>query len=85
MTKPKHSEPVTPLLIADAHMQAAYTRGEVTPLSPVITEFVQYLDHWWTLDHTDWIRIKDPNLITILNDQKAKMAPIEKLMRQHRA
>jgi hypothetical protein len=60
-----------PHVITAKRIRIAWLRGEVTPLSPQIDNCVQYLDHWWINDDTEWIRVTAPNAIALLDKQKA--------------
>lgn len=72
-TSTTHSQARKPLphVITAKRVRIAWLRGEVTPLSPQIDNCVQYLDHWWINDDTEWIRVTAPNAIALLDKQKA--------------
>lgn len=74
MARKHRTTNATPLVITHHDMTTAYTRGEVTPLSPIITEFVQYAGHWWTIDPPGWLRITEEGLIRFLDQQKKQQA-----------
>ncbi|MGH8794411.1 MAG: hypothetical protein ACRDXX_17395 [Stackebrandtia sp.] len=57
-------------------MHHAYARGDVEPLSPVITEFVRYLGHWWTIDPPEWIRVVDTEFAAWLDDEHQRLADV---------
>ncbi|ADD45071.1 hypothetical protein [Stackebrandtia nassauensis] len=64
----------TPLTMTNHTMTTAYQQGQVTPLSPVITEFVYFNGDWWTIDPPDaWIRITDDTFAKFLDQQYYKM------------
>ena len=48
-----------PLEVTYEEICAASERGDVVPLSDVITDIVRYRDHWWIAHTRSWLRVTD--------------------------
>lgn len=48
-----------PLEVTYEEIRAASERGDVVPLSDVITDIVRYRDHWWIAHTHTWLLITD--------------------------
>lgn len=73
-TPPNAGTPQAVTLIMTANqIREAWARGEVTPLSPGLPEFVFHDGSWWAADDTEYLRITDPDLASFLDTQRTKM------------
>lgn len=75
-----------PLVITNEEMRLAWIRREATPLSPMLSDYVEYRGHWWINDDTEWIRITEPTITKKLNAQKERSKKLyEHIRLQQRA
>ena len=51
--------PELPLAITHAAMNAAYDKGEATPLAASMTWLIRYQDSWWVVYERGWLRVTD--------------------------
>lgn len=60
--------------LTDDQIRAALDTGDATPLSRLIIDHVHYRDHWWCAFGGGWFRITDQELITYLDNRRARTA-----------
>lgn len=58
--------------LSDEQMRAALGNGEAAPLSRLITDHVHYQGDWWCAFPGGWFRINDSELVTYLDNRRAR-------------
>jgi hypothetical protein len=65
--------PATSLMITHREMGNARDTGRARPLSPAITEFINYWGDWWISSADGWLRITDTHLASRLDLVSARL------------
>ncbi|GLY33403.1 hypothetical protein [Kineosporia sp. NBRC 101731] len=58
-----------PDLISHVQMRQALDRDTARHLAPLITDFINHVNHWWITSPDGWLRIDDARLTDTLNRQ----------------